>query len=269
MRVTENQLASLLRGDRRADRAGCVDAPMLARFAAGALPHAERMAVLDHVAVCGDCAEEVRLLAPLEEWSGLETARAAAAGVRAPLFGTAAVWALAASIALPLLIVVVWQRSEIGELQRALDRAPVVVAGRRNPEPARPDLAPRVAALEAEIRDLAQPQLNPPIVDLEPDVLRGEAASNVITVPRGARFFNVILTAAGDATWPGYALEIRDRAGATVWRGSGLRRSEFGTFAAALPSSMLPAGRYELRILGVRGAREELLQRHSIDIRYR
>jgi hypothetical protein len=127
-----------------------------------------------------------------------------------------------------------------------------------------PDPAPRVAQLEAELQQMSQPQLNPLIVDLEPDALRGEAKANVIDIPPGTAFFNVILST--DASHPAYGLEVRDESGNAIWRGTGLKRSEYGTFTAALPARLVPPGRYELRLYGMNGSRESLLQRYHLRV---
>lgn len=268
MRLTENELAGLLRQDGR-DR--CPDAATLAALAAGELDASQRDAALDHLAACRDCAEEVRAVAPLEEWS--RRAAGAPPRVVTGAFSRAATYALAASLVLPLAAVAIWQFLEIRRLQKTLDVAPrTVVVHRTAPQPrpkeTQPDSAPRIAALETEIGELSQPQLNPSIIDIEPDHLRGGEDARTIDVQRGARFFNVILAIAANERFPDYALEIRDAKGAVLWRGAGLRRTEYDTFTAALPSRLLPAGRYELRVLGLRGTREKLIQTYAVRIRY-
>ena len=265
LKLTENELAALMRQERPRDRTQCLDPETLALLAAGELDERRRGAALDHVATCSDCVEEMQLVAPLRP----------PARVYRPVFSRATAFAIAASLLLPLLIAVVWQWMEIRELHGTIDNSLATVTphgdttSRTETAPPPPDLAPRVAELEAEVRALSQPQLNPAIVDLEPDYLRGGPSSTTIDVPRDAQLFNLILSVAGDATYPQYALEIRDQDGAVLFRGAGLRRSEQGTFSVALPKRAFPAARYEIRIVGIRGAREETLQKYAVDIRYR
>lgn len=270
MRITESELTALMRHDRDLDRDDCLDAETLALLAAGELSDPRRAAALDHVALCSDCAEEARLATIV---TAPPAPAAAAATIHRPAFTPAGAFAIAASLLLPLLGVLAWQWNEIRALQQTIDTGLVVTSARPRPAPVpatntAPDLAPRVAALEAEIRGLSQPQLNPAIIDLESDYLRGGQTSTSVVVPPGAEFFNVILTVARETTYPDYAIEIRDRSGAVIWRGAGARRSDYGTFAVALPRRMFPAGRYELRIVGRRGASEETLQEFPVDIRY-
>ena len=275
MRLTENELASLVRqdADRAAgDRARCLDAGTIAALTAGELHEPRRSEALNHLTRCSECAEEVRLIGPLHEWAagaaGDPSIAAHHAQIHRPVFSRPVAFALAASVILPLSGVAAWQWMEIQRLHDTLDHSPVVLSRRATPaQDAAPDLAPRVAELEAELRQLSQPQLNPLIIDLEPDALRSGGSARTIDVPRGAAFFNVILSTATESSHPIYALEIRNARQEVVWRGTGLKRSEYGTFTAALPTRLLPSGSYQLRLVGVRGSREEVLQRYDVRVR--
>ena len=275
LRLTENELATLFRRDtNRAadDRGQCLDAGTIAALTAGELEEPRRSDALEHLGSCSQCSEEARLIAPLEEWAarvtGAPSLAAGDAQIHRPVFSRPAAFALAASLLVPLAGVAAWQWLEIRSLHETLDRGPLVLS-RRLPaaEPSAPDLAPRVAELEAELGRLSQPQLNPLIVDLEPDALRSAASAKTIDVPRGAPFFNVILSTGTDTSHPAFGLEIRSAAGEVIWRGTGLQRSEYGTFTAALPTRLVPPGTYQLRLFGIRGSREDLLQRYDVRVR--
>lgn len=251
-----------------------MDANVLARLAGGELHDAERDQAADHLVECSECAEETRLIMRLEPQAGTRLDQAREIDPSGVIGRTsvsrAGAFALAASLTLPLVGIAIWQWSEIHHLRERLEEPPAMVETRVvTPQPAeRPDLAPRVAALEQQIERLSQPQLNPSIIDLEPDVLRGSAARRTIRVSSDAAFFNVILSISNEAAYPDYALEIRDSSARVIWRGSGLKRSEYDTFAAALPARLLPDGPYEIRVLGLRGVRETLLQRYDVNIQY-
>jgi len=103
---------------------------------------------------------------------------------------------------------------------------------------------------------------NPSIADITA-LLR---SAKTIAVPRGSAFFTVILSTGTDTSHPTYALEIRSAADEVIWRGTGLQRSEYGTFTAALPTRLVPPGSYQLRLFGIRGSREELLQRYDVRV---
>jgi hypothetical protein len=80
VKLTKEDLAALrqehtaraLRGE-----LDCLSSDLLARAAVGELSEAQHQQVASHLASCSDCAEEYRLLAPLEDW-----ARQAADSVR-------------------------------------------------------------------------------------------------------------------------------------------------------------------------------------------
>lgn len=114
MRVTDDDLRSLL-PDRPLSRQACPTAEALGAAAAGALPAAEREAVIEHVARCRDCAEELRALAPLGPWSGAVAAQLQPAPVAAPVrqwWRPWPVWAAAAAAVLALPLVLRLQREE-------------------------------------------------------------------------------------------------------------------------------------------------------------
>lgn len=131
MRVTDDHLRSLLTV-RAASRGACPSAETLAAAAAGQLPDPERGSVIEHLGRCRDCAEEVKLLGPLEAWAQEVAARvesprprpaaARSAWTRWPLWAAAAVMVLG----LPVLM---W--------------AP----GNRGPEPLRAPPGPAILSL--------------------------------------------------------------------------------------------------------------------------
>ena len=77
----------------------CPTADVLARGAAGDLPHAERAAFVVHIASCESCAGLVRLRPELKSWADRASARA---GLTRPRTTLRAPWLLAAAAAVAL-----------------------------------------------------------------------------------------------------------------------------------------------------------------------
>lgn len=281
LRLTEDELADLYREQTArsaGEREDCLEASVLAQLARGESDDSQRDEATDHLLSCRDCAEETRLLMRLEREA--EARQDELPGIVPPATGRSTpssrvrAFALAASLILPLVGVTLWQWREIAGLRDRLDRPPTVAGKRSEQQPPAqeasesPDLAPRVAALEEEIERLSRPQLNPAIIDLEPDLMRGGSDTQVIRVSADASLLNLILSTANVADHPAYALEIRDATGRVLWYGAGLRRSPYDTFVVALPARLFPGGRYAIRVLGIRGKRETLLQQYDVDILY-
>jgi hypothetical protein len=139
MRVTDDDLRKLLVRP-AAGREACPAAETLAAAAAGELADDARETVLEHVARCGDCAEELRALASLTPWAqaaaaALEPARAGT-DAPPPLWGRRwPVWVAAAVVALGL------------PLAWWAQRTPAPHSMRAQPSPAIRSLLPESAAL--------------------------------------------------------------------------------------------------------------------------
>lgn len=136
----------------------------------------------------------------------------------------------------------------------------------------------QIAELRQRVDQLAQsppaasrPEINVPIIDLDPrGSLRGQGGgAKTVQVPASAGLFTCVLNVSGQPSFPDYVLEVRDRHGKLVWRGQGLRRSPYNTFTVALPRSLFPAGQYQLRLYGLRGQRRELVEEYVVRIVYR
>ena len=61
----------------------------------------------------------------------------------------------------------------------------------------------------------------------------------------GTAWATFVLTVSGGASAGTHRLEIQREEGPVVWRGDGLVANRFGTFTVAVPSALLPAGRYQ------------------------
>jgi hypothetical protein len=134
-------------------------------------------------------------------------------------------------------------RAELAETQRR--EAAARRLAERSPEPAAPGRGPDVAA----------PALNVPIVDLDTGGSRGAStAPIVLRIRRESPWVTFVLTVPGDPSEERHSIAIRSEDGRIVWEGGGLVANRFGTFTLAVPTSLLPAGRY--RFLLSRPARD-------------
>lgn len=108
-----------------------------------------------------------------------------------------------------------------------------------------------VAHLRDQVDDLASPQLNAPILDLQPAGSTRGAGPGVQTVPADARLFTVILNPAGRPAFAEYELEIVDAAGDVLRRDGGLKPNPFGSFSATLSRGLLGPGDFRVRLVGI------------------
>jgi hypothetical protein len=259
------------RGLQEAGSPSCPPEEALAALAVGEPEPEERLALADHVASCRRCAALYRDLLDLHR----EAQRAAPAAGRSEAGRT---WVLAAALA--ALFLAGWSfwllgqnRRLAAELAAAAQAPPAAVRGAAGaaPEAARIEEAlrrlatlgsaaaaqtERISRLEGELAELRAPRFNVPVVDLDPTsaVARGEAAApRTVAVPAGASLVTLILNASAPPAAGSYGLEILDAAGRRVWAGSGLRPTPWDNFSLAVPRSLLPDGRYRLRLATDRG----------------
>jgi len=117
-----------------------------------------------------------------------------------------------------------------------------------------------IAELRRSVDDLSQPQVNVPITDLEQQAnRRGGDGATTVTAPVGANIFTLILHVADGPSFPDYALEVIDGRGQRLMRARSLRKSQLNTFTVALPRRLLPAGRYHLKLYGLRSGHGEVV----------
>ncbi len=130
----------------------------------------------------------------------------------------------------------------------------------------------QIVDLRQRVNQLSQPQLNIPIIDLDPqrDPARGgsHGGTQTIRIPAEANSFTVILNVAGEPAYPNYALELTNQRGNIVWRGQGLRKSAYNTFSVGLSRLLLPAGQYQIKLYGLRGQQKGLVEEYAVRVAY-
>jgi hypothetical protein len=124
----------------------------------------------------------------------------------------------------------------------------------------------RIAELERQPGGSTGPLVNLPFVWLSPgETVRGDP--NAVSLPADAPVLLLLLDA---GTGPGaeYRLEIvRRDTGKVIWDRGGLRKTGLAEIALAVPRSVLPPGRYRLRLFGLAGGESELMKEYDLAVR--
>lgn len=230
-------------------RDGCLPADTLGRAARGELGPLERGRVADHLASCGDCAEELKLIAPLGAWAE----RSVATLGRSPSPAFAGAWLPAWQLATAALLVVaggllLWNMALQRENRELVARAVPAAA----PAPA----------------TAAAPELyaNSVIVDLQTDALRSGRAAAAGAVPATAALVTVILNSELRNTSHGYRLDLVDATGRSLWQSDALHLTPFGTFTLSFAPAAFGPGQYRLEISRQSGERQETVETYALRI---
>ncbi len=121
----------------------------------------------------------------------------------------------------------------------------------------------RIAELEASARP--QPMVNLPLLILASSQLRGPA--DTLEVAPDAASLLLILQVEEPEAYDRYRLEVKEATtGRQVWGDSSLKPSRLSELTVLLPRSLVPDGRYELRLHGQRGDRPEQLMERILTI---
>ncbi len=128
-----------------------------------------------------------------------------------------------------------------------------------------------IAQLRQTITELSRPQLDVPIIDLDPSgPTRGTTtgAAARIEAPPTANFITLILNITGQQTHSTYAVEIFDSTGRRVWRGERLRKERDYSVNLTLARRMIPAGRYLIKLYGLQDGKQEPVADYPVLISY-
>jgi hypothetical protein len=234
-------------------RDGCLPADTLGRAARGELGLLERGRVADHLASCGDCAEELKLIEPLGAWA--ERSVATLGRSASPAFAGA--WLPAWQLAAAALLVVaggllLWNMALQRENRELVARVVPAAAPAAAPAPA----------------TAAAPELfaNSVIVDLQTDALRSGRAAAAEAVPATAGLVTVILNSELRYTSREYRLDLVDANGRSRWHSDALHLTPFGTFTLSFSPAALGPGQYRLEISRPSGGRQEIVETYALRI---
>jgi hypothetical protein len=128
-----------------------------------------------------------------------------------------------------------------------------------------------LAQLRRTITELSTPQIDAPIVDLDPSSpTRGITSGGVTKIepPPTANFFTLILNITGQRQDSTYSVEIFDSNGKQVWRGQRLRLGPEYKVNLTLARRLFPAGRYLIKLYGLRDGKQEPVADYPVLINY-
>src|SRR5499426_2435473 len=128
-----------------------------------------------------------------------------------------------------------------------------------------------IARLRQTVTELSRPQLDAPIVDLDPsDQTRGNTTGAArIEAPPTANIITLILNITGQPSHAAYAVEIHDSNGKQVWRGQRARNGPDHAVNLTIARRTIPAGRYLIKLYGLRDGKQEPVADYPVLIVYR
>lgn len=153
------------------------------------------------------------------------------------------------------------------ELEEAARQAEESPSESREEELARRE--EEIIRLRQTVREITRPQIDVPIIDLDPSPVRsggGEKASRV-EVPESAGFLTLILNFSGEA-YPRYEVEILDRHGRRVWGGQRSRNSGARSLNLTLSRRLIPEGQYLIKLYGLSDGAKGLVADYAVTINY-
>ena len=254
------------------DRPLCLTEVDWTRLLSRQMDAAERARTAEHIGSCSQCADEYRLLQPLQAW-GEDMERVLSPGDRGSTSrwtGWRAWWssprlALAMTAATVLLMTqgaTLWQFAGItrenAQLQTQLAEQKTALSSSQNSLTALQQELERTTATQGELQQrvaqLSAPQLDVAVVDLEPQFggdVRGGTEPQIVTIAGNAPTVTLILNFAPLASRSTLEVEIADQDGQVRWTGRTQREATASTLTLALPSADFPSGEYLIRLFDV------------------
>ena len=123
-----------------------------------------------------------------------------------------------------------------------------------------------VANLRGKVEDLSSPEANAPVLDLYPaGSTRGAGGAISPAVPLDFRFFTIILNPPGRADFEAYEVEILDAGGDVLRTQQGLEPNRFGSFSLTVPTEVLGAGDFRIRLVGIGpGGARQIVEEYAL-----
>ena len=261
------------------DRPLCLTETDWARLLSKQMDAAERARTAEHIGSCSQCADEYRLLQPLQSWvTDAERVLSPGDSARTSRWtGWRAWWssprlALAVSAATVLLVTegaTLWQfagiRRENAQLETQLAEHKTALSSTQSSFAAVQQELERTTATQGELQQrlaqLSTPQLDVAVVDLEPQfggVVRGGSEPRIVTIAPDAPTITLILNFSPLASRATIEVEIADEGGQVRWTGRTQREAGTSTLTLALPTSDYPTGEYLIRLFDVTRGRMSL-----------
>ena len=161
-------------------------------------------------------------------------------------------------------------QESLDQTQGRLEEAARSAGDQKTPEPPGKSQAPikrEAAALNRTAALAVSPQLDVPIIDLDPsDATRGDPKQSAtrIEIPRTANLITLILNFS-HREHSRYAVEVFDHLGKRVWRGEQSKKAETRSVNVTLSRDFVPAGLYEIKLYGLNGT-TELIAAYAVQI---
>jgi hypothetical protein len=258
-------------------RSACVTEGEWVRLLSKDADNESRARAAAHIGTCTACAEEYRLLTPLQGWaddldqafSKADAGRSRRSGtgwlawslVPRPALALVAATVLLVMLAVPLYLAIGSRRhSAQVERQLAQDRE-LLSSTQASMAALQDELRRRVAEQTTELNDIRQraarlstPQIGVIIRDLDPTnagAVRGAAKPEIVTTGGDASLITLILHFEPLKSRSILEVEIADESGQARWAGRSERDRNTASLTLAFPASGYAAGRYELRLFDV------------------
>ncbi|HEX4950458.1 MAG TPA: hypothetical protein VFZ34_27580 [Blastocatellia bacterium] len=128
--------------------------------------------------------------------------------------------------------------------------------------------------LQKEIEELARPQLDTPIIELDSTKLPPPADPTkepvtTIEVPPTSAVFTLILRKPAEKVFPSYQVELLDaKKQKPLWTGTKKQATEPMSFTLSLLRRNYPSGKYRVRLTGVDGKKKEPIVTYNLDVKY-
>ena len=282
MTLSEDDLRTLWRertADVPSDRPLCLTETDWTRLLSRQMDAAERARTAEHIGSCSRCADEYRLLQPLQSWAtDAERVLSSRDSATTSRWTEWRAWwssprlALAVSAATVLLLTqgaTLWQfvgvRSENAQLETQLAERETALSSTQSSLAAVQQELERTTATQGELQQrlsqLSAPQLDVAVVDLEPQfggAVRGGSEPRIVTIAANAPSITLLLNFSPLASRVTIEVEIADGGGQVRWTGRTPRDPGTSTLTLALPSADYADGEYLIRLFDVTRGRMSL-----------
>jgi hypothetical protein len=274
MKISDDDLRAIWREPSvrvPSDRSACLTDEDWARLVSQRMDSAERGRIAEHVGSCSQCADEYRLLQPMQSWMAEAEQAVSPRDDRADRWAAWRAWwssprlALAMSAATLLLVTQGVTLSQLVESRRENARYETQLAER---ERALSSTQNSLATLKQELQSettaqaqlqeklarLSTPQLGVAIVDLDPQysgVVRGTPDPQIVSVSPEASTVTLILNFSPLESRALLEVEVADVNGQVRWTSRTQRDRGTANLTLALPSASYPAGEYAIRLFDV------------------
>lgn len=131
------------------------------------------------------------------------------------------------------------------------------------------------ATLRGELDTLSKPQLNAPLMAIEPAsalMLADPTRKDTLTpvdVPSTVSLFTLILRLPPDKVQENYLVELLEyKSGKALWSEKQVQKIPLPQFTLTLAKRNVQAGKYRVRISGLKGKKKEVVDHYDVQVNY-